>query len=199
MNLNQDFRTGIALAALAQGRKPTDVREKAAKLDTLRKDPWYPGEVCKAMGRCYTLAGRGNDLAYHVIDQAVKRADVDPEMLRRIYDDALQAFGAVMEKSAAGGLGTFVGGLFRAGGPAIETVLALAALGGTAAGATSWALERGSKQDKDEVEVTKAKIDAYRQISEEMDEKLRARGLIPASEKKEMVRHMTGADHVYGV
>jgi len=153
--------------------------------------------VCKLAADMYAFTGKANRLEYHIFNKlahAKRWSDaLDPyvdsvyETLGKLKDAAaFDVNGAV--KSASAILNTLTGLLARGATmtpEALKALLGLSAVTGGSLGVATWMANRHAKEDETKNEMLKQKINYYNQVTDELTDQLKAKGLIVSEEDPE--------------
>ncbi len=192
-DVSDAMRLGMATVTASMGRPLSDV-QRAFKSAAARRDTsaahfgkWQT-MICKLAAAAYREAGRMERLEFHVFNTLAKSAEWNPR--HNGYVDAATAALAknahvpestdlyVKTGAALGNLAGAVGRLGITASPALlRSLLAASAVGGGAAGSLYWLANRHSREDSNDLEGMKQKLDYYNGLTGDITDELHSRGL----------------------
>lgn len=163
-------------------------------LDSSADKRVFEQQAVKVACEVMRQGGHTDKLAYHV---ASVIADYDgsrwPDVFSEFADISMRAIGreCLRQKQAAESdmdmseaevkeaslrfLGSLAGRGLALTPDLIKILFGVSALGGAAVGSAAWKINRDTKQDDDDLETMKAKIDTYDRISNDIEDELRSR------------------------
>jgi hypothetical protein len=206
--MNQFFSLGQHIATAAHKQDAAQLNIKSAFIETLEHSPTFCAELCGSLGAMLEMAGKENSFERHLLDTLQKEAcegNSTAQFLQsEIVDSFLEVLGegsTDMTKEALQGGGALAGVLARLGLSATpgmtKLLLGTGAAIGTSAGALNWMLNRHSKQDEEDIMATQARIDEYNRITDELQRKLKDKGISPdQDETKKKIKGVSGAEQV---
>ena len=210
--MNPCFNLGLQIATLAHEQDNEQLYIKKAFVDELCSAPTFCSEICGGVAMLFEMAGKEASFERHLLDTLQKQAAAGNPAAEQLQAEIVDSFFEVLgegytdlTKEAMQGGGALAGLLARLGLSATPGVtklmLGTGAAIGTSAGALNWALNRHANQDEEDIMATQAKIDEYNRITEELQRKLKDKGISPDKEEtKKKVKGISGAEqvNVYG-
>lgn len=167
--------------------------EKQGYVEALDKSPEVKRMLCKMACAMYDACGKTTYFQRHFYDVLSKEASWDPSndehvgaifyALGKVIPELEQE--SAQTKSAGlvskGMLANLVGRGVAATPEMIKTMAALGVGTGVGVGGLSWYLNRDSKEDEDDLEVMRSRIDNYNRITGELTSQLKRNGKIPVT------------------
>jgi hypothetical protein len=191
MKVSDNFCFGAQMVYMAHGLSNNDFLEKKAYVDTLQSSPEVSRMLCKLAAALYQEAGKTELFQFHMYDMLSKQADWDPaydDMVEPVID-ALATVLPVLEEEQmqrkAASLPILSGLIGRGAGMTpgvVKQLTALGVLGGAGAGALSWYANKDIHEDDKDLEAMSARIRNYDQITQEISDRLRAKGGLSVDE-----------------
>jgi len=185
---------GMKLACALQGASRSDLDVAAGAVEALDASTGYKQALCGLARDFYDACGQAVTIQRNMYDLLSKSAQWDPEF-DAASDCVLSALAVVapdindadaQTKEAAmfskGVLANMVG---RGVATTPEVVKTLAAMGvgtGAGIGGLAWYLNRDVKEDNDDLEVMRARIDNYNRITQELTNQLKRSGKYPVTD-----------------
>lgn len=186
--MKQTHSMAMAIAAAAFD-VPTNLVKRAAAEEGVMRDPKasqpYHQELCKIASAAFEDGGRPGSAEYFFFDALSKEASWNP-VFNAYTDVVLRALHrAGQEKSASLPAAVAATGLTeKSGVPGmLKGLLAMGALGGTAAGSLAFLMSRNSRQSSASAAGDLEKIRTYHQLRREIEEDMKAEGLVVGDEE----------------
>ena len=201
---------GQKIAALAYGCSNGDLALADGLISTL-EDPTHPQYgnfqrvLCKYAADAFAHAGYTTGFEHHLFKEASQVEEWYPEMdnisnavlnglgtvFARCKNDAdFKAHEAIKEASLNGVFPAVAGGVMRNTPDLIKNVAPLGIGAGAGVGSIAWLMNRHSRQDEDDLEAMKAKIDYYKQLTNEIKSELGGKPSVDADVVEETVRNV---------
>jgi hypothetical protein len=169
------------------------LRETQMKNAALLERPAYRHDLLKAAEMVFVAAGKEASWAASLLGVTKQANIMAPEEyqepVKQICNVVLTGIGNTDEEmvkdAAASLLPTFLMRMGAMTPSLVQTMGAASAAGGAGLGALGWYLNRDSAQDRDDIEVMKARLDAYNKISDEIEDSLVRSGYTPGDAVEE--------------
>lgn len=153
--------------------------------------------VCKLAADMYVFTGKSDKLEYHIFHK-LANAKRWSNLLDPYVDSVYETLGKLKSasefdingavKSSSTILNTLTGFLARGATltpEALKALLGLSAVTGGSVGVATWLANRHAKEDETKNEILKQKINYYNQVTDELSDQLKSKGLIVSEEDPE--------------
>ena len=185
---------------------PMDADVEFYKHATLAKNPEYTQKVAEVVMQVCEGSSEPNSLLRNFVDVTRKQAAQGHTFSQKVLADITDSFFKVAgvfevdfqeavreaqncKEAGVRGAGAFASALGRLGiGAApglVRTLMAGGAGLGVGLGGLHWMMNRDTRQDREDVEVLRAKIDAHDRLQRELKNELGRKGLMPSEEQNE--------------
>lgn len=208
---NSFYNLGVKLACAARGKDVNDIivlEEMLNKVaDTKAANYGYAQRmICKVASEFFAEAGLKDEYEFHLFDKLANAPQWFPEMddfsdaaqegigrvALEMNEEAQTQNGDAVVKFASGILPAALSMAGRSTPEVVKTMAGAGALGGGVMGGLYWLMNRHTKEDEDEAEVIKAKIDYYNRVSGEIKRQLANKGRMNTDEAKRTAKAPAG-------
>ena len=199
------YDLGVAIACEEYRLDGGDLVEKSAFVNTLRKDANFRAQVGLSVQGALDLMGEGQGLLRCVIKEAFEREVAGDARVSGICDDVVDSFLCahgdeqlhVKQALAGGAIADILARIGLSGGRgAIGATMYGAGAAGAGLGTLAWALNRGVNQDRVDNEALKARLETYRRMTNDIQSRLKERGVDMEESDRDDIQEITGADMV---
>lgn len=203
-------KAGQKLAALAYGCSNGDLALADGLISTI-EDHTHPNYgnfqrvLCKYAADAFAQVGASTGFEYQLFKEASQVEEWYPEMdmlsnailngLGTVFSKAkndadTKAHEAIKEAALNSVFPAVAGGVMRNTPGLIKNIATLGIGAGAGIGSLAWLMNRHSRQDEDDVEAMKAKINYYKQLTNEIKSELGGKPVVDEDVVEETVRNV---------